>query len=645
MAPSDPDATRDDDAVRISPQLPMSDLPTATAPSTPSTDKSAGQPVNQSEGGSADETLLATAGSTARVADSTQPNSTSERYVRRSSVGNGGFSIVYEAWDTQLHRLVAIKVNRLGLATDPESYRRFVEEARAVAKLNHPNIVKVFDVGTDKDLVPYVVLEFIDGGSLAQRIKTDAKPDEKSTPLSHNAVISTMISVADAVHAAHRAGLVHRDLKPANILLDRNDQPHVTDFGLAVDDQSQRQQRGSVSGTWFYMSPEQIRGEVQYLDGRTDIWSLGVILYELLASRRPFWGKTPAEVQDEILNREPKPLRQIDDSIPLALEQICFRCMSKQIKDRYSSAADVANALRACQTKSIWQFKLSIAMGASVLVGFLLILGYAAYISRPTPLTEYKQPASGSVNEHAIAASEREIFTRLEQKADPDPAAIAEKPEIEAMPPVLVPKIGKWFSLLRQRPQVLVWPDDGRNSHWEYFPDEEKLLLSSDKRAMLKLGETESRDYKIELNILQPPWTGNTGIFFGGRSIQFRGVSCRQFQLIQLKIDNNKQRNVLLQRWRIILNNQSEILENQNFISAFIPPLTLREQVLRIGVENGRLSRVEWNQTLLQELTDPGVGLQLGEDDCAGAFGVYVNGATTVFRRPELLLNQEKVNE
>ena len=184
----------------------------------------------------------------------------------------------------------------------------------------------------------YIVLEYVEGTTLSDLLGRGRIEAVRFAGL--------IASIADAVHHAHKAGLVHRDLKPANIMIDEHGKPRVADFGLAISEALQTDRAGEVAGTPNYMAPEQVRGEAHRLDGRTDIWALGVMLYEGLTGRLPFIAGDRAALFDEILHRDPKPLRQIDDSIPRELERICLRCLCKRMPDRYSSSIDLADDLR-----------------------------------------------------------------------------------------------------------------------------------------------------------------------------------------------------------------------------------------------------------------------------------------------------------
>ncbi|MBC8870482.1 MAG: protein kinase [Planctomycetes bacterium] len=259
------------------------------------------------------------------------------RYRVQRILGKGGFGRVYLAEDTELKRLVALKVPKPKRFASEVERDRFVEEARTAAQLDHPGIVTVHDVFRDADRV-VIVQQYIEGQDLRTLLKSDPPAPKQAAEL--------MAAIAEAVAFAHRKGFVHRDLKPRNIFLDEEGRPHVADFGLAVHENIQRRRRGERSGTPAYMSPEQVRGETHRLDGRSDIWSLGVILYQMLAGRFPFHGKDHAELYDEILHREAKPLREIEPAVPNELERVCLKCIEKRISDRYHVANDLALDLR-----------------------------------------------------------------------------------------------------------------------------------------------------------------------------------------------------------------------------------------------------------------------------------------------------------
>jgi serine/threonine protein kinase/formylglycine-generating enzyme required for sulfatase activity len=259
------------------------------------------------------------------------------RYEKQKELGMGAFGRVWLAKDQQLGRLVAIKEPHAQRFDDPKAQEEYLSEARVVAELDHPQIVPVYDVGLTKDGNCFVVSKYIDGESLASYFETHE--------LSLDEAVGLTVKMAEALQHTHNLGLVHRDIKPANILLDRRGEPFLTDFGLAVRDE-QLSMIDGVAGTPAYMSPEQVRGEGHRIDGRSDLFSLGVVLYELLTRRRPFPGKGIWELFENITNTEPVPLRQLNPAIPPELERICLKVLSKRPADRYQSAADFAADLR-----------------------------------------------------------------------------------------------------------------------------------------------------------------------------------------------------------------------------------------------------------------------------------------------------------
>jgi serine/threonine protein kinase/predicted ATPase len=264
--------------------------------------------------------------------------STFGRYQVRRVLGAGGFGAVYLGYDTPLDRLVAIKVLHTGAGRRQGDGERALQEARRLARLHHPGIVTVHDVGVQEGQV-YIVSDYLDGPDLGQWLG-EHRP-------SWPEAVRIAAAVADALAHAHARLIVHRDVKPGNILLTADRMPVLVDFGLALDEtRAGGGEKGVVSGTPCYMSPEQVAGSAHRIDGRTDIYSLGVVLYEMLTGRVPFQAINTVELMRQVRDDEPQPPRQLVGDIPAELERACFKAMAKRQQDRYTTAADFADDLR-----------------------------------------------------------------------------------------------------------------------------------------------------------------------------------------------------------------------------------------------------------------------------------------------------------
>ncbi|MEO1616872.1 MAG: serine/threonine-protein kinase, partial [Planctomycetota bacterium] len=253
-------------------------------------------------------------------------------------LGEGGFGFVFLAEHPRLAIQVALKIARPSRFKGRKEAKRFVEEAQMAASLNHPGIVTVHDVNFI-DGVFYIVQEYLPGGTLADRL-------EHQQGLEPEQIGNYLIPAAEALAAAHREGIYHRDIKPANVLFDKNDHPIIVDFGLAMRHKSRHRSEGVRVGTPQYMSPEQVRGEANRTDGRTDVWALGVILYQMLTGKRPFGGKNRDDIYERVVLHDPLPPRQLRPSVPLSLQRICLKCLEKLANDRYESASDLARDLK-----------------------------------------------------------------------------------------------------------------------------------------------------------------------------------------------------------------------------------------------------------------------------------------------------------
>ena len=263
-----------------------------------------------------------------------------DRYEILSELGRGAMGVVYLAWDPQLKRKIALKRLRTGADSSSEEVERIRTEAEAIAQIQHPAIVQIFDVG-EVDELPFLAMEYCTGGTLGKRL--DGKP------ILPKQAAELIKQICGGVAAAHERRVIHRDLKPKNILLvsESGWSPKVSDFGLAklLDSDATATATGNVLGTPAYMSPEQAFGDAKRVGPAADVYSLGAILYECLTGRPPFVGVTIADTLEKVRQREPVPVRQLEPNVPLDLETITHKCMRKEPQHRYATVPELQDDL------------------------------------------------------------------------------------------------------------------------------------------------------------------------------------------------------------------------------------------------------------------------------------------------------------
>jgi WD40 repeat protein/predicted Ser/Thr protein kinase len=346
-------------------------------------------------------------------------------YELLEEVDRGGMGIVYKARQKSLDRIVAVKMLLFGPLSSPEFVRRFRAEASAAASLQHPNIVAIHEVGVHQGQ-QYFAMDFVQGVSFQKLLAAGPLPAQRAA--------ACLKTIAEAIHYAHERGILHRDLKPSNVIIDANDQPHVTDFGLArrLEADSELTVTGQVLGSPNYMPPEQAAGRRGKLSRRSDIYSLGAMLYHLLTGRPPFIGEALADTLEQVLNVEPVSPRLLNPSVPRDLETICLKCVQKEPEKRYATGQAVADELSRfllnepiharpiTRVERLWRWcrrkpALSVALGTALLMLLAILFGGPVLtyrINQALKRAQQNQYATDMFRAH-VAMNEGDLFSAL----------------------------------------------------------------------------------------------------------------------------------------------------------------------------------------------------------------------------------------
>jgi WD40 repeat protein/serine/threonine protein kinase len=348
-------------------------------------------------------------------------------YEILGELGRGGMGVVYQARQVKLKRMVALKMIRDGLLAGPDHLRRFQLEANAVARLQHANIVQIYEIG-EQDGRPYFSLEFVDGGNLAQKLS--------GMPLPAHLAAQMVLTLARAVHYAHQQGIVHRDLKPANVMLTLDGVPKITDFGVAKQLEAEvfltHTPSGVLLGTPSYMAPEQAWGKPREVGPAADVYALGAILYELVTGQPPFLASRLLETLEQVRSRDPIPPRRLQPRLPRDVETICLKCLEKDQHQRYDSAEALAEDLRRSlagepiQARPIRTWERAVkwtkrrpAVAALVAVSSLAsVLLVAVLLLAMNPPPGPKQPAADSATGKGAAAAQDQGAPKTEVAAN-----------------------------------------------------------------------------------------------------------------------------------------------------------------------------------------------------------------------------------
>ncbi|MFO0871558.1 MAG: protein kinase [Pirellulales bacterium] len=585
------------------------------------------------------------------------------RYEVRRYLGGGGFGHVLEAYDTKLGRRVAIKVPRRDRFSSDLAYRGFYDQFAAeglkAAQLDHDGIVRVFDVDFDQENGwAFIVMELMEGGTLHQRY-------EQRRPTLIEAV-DIMLAIAQAIGVAHRQDLFHRDLTPRNVFFTAHGTPKVGDFGLALRDDEQEDEAVEIAGTLAFMSPEQLAGE--RLDGRSDIWSLGAVLYWLLSGRAPLPSPKTRRLIPSTARRV-RPLRQIVD-VPQALDDIVNRCLAVRPEDRYGAAQDLVAALRSYRHSLRPEDRLA-AIAALADAGTTDLLP----TPQPSPRPAWRRPwgvdwrlaavcgllitaVGGAAVWQGIASDRDESAAAVAPLANVAPVAApltgtgsgVEQESALAQPVEELATGGVTFDLFERQPEAIDWSTGVAADRFFFDASRRHLHLNNGPQiGLVALGVTQSDSYQLLISVQKSARAGQCGAFFGSSERRQAATGYREhtFQFLGIKyVPMDRGAEARLTRGLMTVTHKGDGRYATHTQLLTLPgqvrldPEDPVESIIELTVRHNAVTRIVVGTAGYAQLTDANLSPGVAPPSCRGRLGVYnLQGASDVPRASMRLMH------